>query len=133
MSLNKDFDRLPSMEIAKRIKIERDRRGLSVRALGKLLGVSGSAVSQWESGGNITWENRLGLSNELNIPIVDFLPPKMAEGEFKVRNPEERLLVERFRRLPRTLREFYLGMLIAQTEGLEDPPPSDETEPPQTP
>lgn len=119
MPLNKNFANMLPMDISMRIRRERMARGLSMRGLGTILGVSGSAVAQWEAGGNITWENRLSLSNALEIPIIDFLPPEMADGEFTIKDPEERLLIERFRRLHRRLREVYLGMVIAQTETLD--------------
>ena len=80
-----------------------------MRALGEDFGrLPGALFLSGKAAGNIIWENRLGLSNALDIPIVDFLPPEMATNDFKIQEPEERLLVERYRRLPRKLREVYL-------------------------
>lgn len=112
------------MEIADRIRRRRTEKKLSLRALGKIIGVSGSAVTQWESGGNIKWENRVALSNALDIPISDFLPPDSRTKELTIKDPREILLVERFRLVQEKFREAYLGMLIVQGETPDgvDPP-----------
>lgn len=112
------------MDIADIIRRRRIERDLSLRALGKIVGVSGSAVAQWEGGGNIKWENRVALSNALDIPIADFLPPEEAQKEISIKDPQEILLVDRFRRVGKKFREAYLGMLIVQGESPdEDGPP----------
>lgn len=98
---------------------------LSMRELGKIIGVSGSAVAQWEGGGNITWENRLALGNALDIPITDFLPTDAAAKEMSIKDPQEILLIERFRKVGQKFRAAYLGMLIVQGESPdEDAPPN---------
>lgn len=89
---------------------------LSLRELGKIIGVSGSAVSQWESGGNITWENRVSLSKILDIPISDFLPPGARPPEMNLADPREILLIQKYREVSERFREAYLHMLIVQAE-----------------
>ena len=104
------------MPIADRIRKERIARGLTVRALGKVVGVSGSAVSQWEAGGTIKPANQAALSDALGIPITEFLPFSANNRDLVVSDAQEKVLVERFRQLPATLREAYLRMLIAQAD-----------------
>lgn len=107
------------MEIGDTIRRKRIEKSLSMRELGKIVGVSGSAVAQWEAGGNITWENRLALGAALDIPITDFLPADFAAKEMSIKDPREILLIERFRKVPPKLQEAYLGMLIVQGEPQE--------------
>lgn len=102
------------------IRRRRMAKGLSVRALGEILGVTGSAVSQWENGGNITWQNRVALSDALGISVADFLPDADTEREVTAQTPRERLLLQRFRLVPERLQEAYLNMLIVQGERLEE-------------
>lgn len=103
------------MEIGDRIKKARVARGMTVRELGKRIGTSGAAVSQWESGGGITVQNRVSISNALEIPITDLMP-KVAHITAKIAelNEQEALLVDRFRALDPKLREAYLRMIVAQ-------------------
>jgi transcriptional regulator with XRE-family HTH domain len=104
------------MVIAERIRRQRLARGLTVRELGRRIGVSGSAISQWEAGGAIKTINQISLSAELDIPIIEFLPPEAMNRDLVVADPEEKLLIQRFRALPGPLREAYLRMLIVQGE-----------------
>lgn len=113
------------MAISDMIRRKRIEKKLSLRGLGKVIGVTGSAVAQWEGGGNITWEHRLALSNALDIPITDFLPPDAATKEMSIKDPQEILLVDRFRRVGKKFREVYLGMLIVQGELPDKDAPQD--------
>lgn len=111
------------MAIGDVIRRKRTEKNLSLRKLGGIIGVSGSAVAQWEGGGNITWEHRLALSNALDIPITDFLPPDAAMKEMSIKDPQEILLVDRFRKVGKKFREAYLGMLIVQGETPDEDAP----------
>jgi transcriptional regulator with XRE-family HTH domain len=117
-------DNFCRMEIGDRIRKERVARGMTVRELGKRIGTSGAAVSQWESGGGIAVQNRVSLSDALEIPITDLMP-KVARiaGQLAELNEQEALLVDRFRALDPKLREAYLRMIVAQApdDGQPDP------------
>ncbi len=105
------------------IRKRREASGLTVRELGKIIGVSGAAISKWESGGNMSWENRIALSDALGISVTDFLPGGDFIREITAQTPQEKLLLQRFRELPAALRAAYLNMLILQAEQQQPPAP----------
>lgn len=105
-------DNIDPMEIGDRIRKERLARGMTVRQLGTKIGTSGSAVSQWESGGGIDVKNRVLLSSVLDIPITDLMPKPDASGQVPPLTEQELLLIDKFRSLDPNLREAFLRMLI---------------------
>lgn len=108
-------DNFGRMEIADRIRRERVSRGITVRELGRRIGTSGAAVSQWEAGGGITVQNRVSLSDALEIPITDLMPrAARAAAQLAELSEQEALLVGSFRVLDPKLREAYLRMIVAQ-------------------
>lgn len=119
---------IAAMDIGATIRAAREARGLSQRGLGKILGVSGSAVAQWETGvSRMTVDNRVNLSNALDIPILELLPEDAGKGELTIRDKEEIFLIQRFRALSGPLREAFLRFVVVQADALmrRDDPPSD--------
>lgn len=109
------------MEIGQRIRQRRTELGLTQQTVGSRIGVSKNAVYLWETGetAEITLENRIKLSEVLSLPLSDLLPPEAAGRDMAIRDPQEILLVERFRLLSPPQREVYLRLLVVMRE---DPP-----------
>lgn len=57
------------------------------------------------------------LSEVLDIPLVDLLPPQAAGRDLVIRDQQEILLIERFRSLTPPQREVYLRLLVVMREG----------------
>ncbi|WP_386082454.1 XRE family transcriptional regulator [Vreelandella sp. F11] len=56
------------MEFSERLKMARERRGLTQTQLGEMLGVSAQSVQQWESGGTMPRHKRIdSLAKQLNV------------------------------------------------------------------
>lgn len=100
--------------------------GLSLAGLGKLVGVSRSAVHQWENGQvtNITVTNRIRLSEALEMPIAELLPPEATAGEVTIKEPRQILLHQLFGAISEQRQEAYLKLLLVMR---------DETDSPDTP
>jgi transcriptional regulator with XRE-family HTH domain len=110
---------LSDMDIGHKIRAARDKKQLTVRELGKMIGVSGSAISQWENNQTkILVNNIINLAEALDIPVLELLPEALHAAEITIRDPEERLLIERFRLMPKPLRETYLRLVVIQSETL---------------
>jgi transcriptional regulator with XRE-family HTH domain len=112
--LNGVLSTLSGMEIGEKIRLARHTKGLSLEALGKLVGVSRSAVHQWENGlvTNITVTNRIRLSEALEMPIAELLPPEATAGEVTIRDKRHLLLHELFDSASEPLQEAYLRLLL---------------------
>jgi transcriptional regulator with XRE-family HTH domain len=105
------------MTIGDQIRRKRKDMGLSQRALGKLIGVSGSAVSQWENDQiKIDPDNQVIISKIMSIPITEFMPPGSLDGDTLIKDDREKLLIARFRVIPRPLQEAFLHMLHVQAQ-----------------
>ena len=123
MRLSVGYGSVAPMTVGDTIRSRRIAKGMSIRGLGKLLGVAGSAVAQWESGeSNPTMDNRVKLSNVLELPILDLLPDAARRPQVTSLTPDELILIGQYRRLPAQFRETYLRLLIVQAEGLSAPP-----------
>lgn len=110
------------MEIGNKIRRARKARGWSQRFLAAEMKVSGSAVAQWELGSSLpTLDNRIELSQKLGIPIADLLPAGAVPEELVVSDPQELLLLTRFRRLSPPSREAFLKLLVVQSDLPGDP------------
>lgn len=73
-------------QIAIDITKERHRRGIDQKEFAKVLGVSQSMVSKWESGEyNFTLESLCELYSKLEIPVnlYDNIKPKETADEYK--------------------------------------------------
>lgn len=116
--LNGTLCNLDPMEIGQKIRLARLQRGLSLQALGNLVGVSRSAVHQWETGQvtNITVDHRIKLGEALGMPISDLLPPHATAGEVTIRNPQAILLQEIFDSMSLRQREAYLRLLLVMRD-----------------
>lgn len=68
---NDMFSTLTSMTIGERIKAKRRELGMSGEALGLLVGVTKSTVSQWENGDvkNLRPENLIGTADALDVSV----------------------------------------------------------------
>jgi transcriptional regulator with XRE-family HTH domain len=107
------------MEVGAKIRRARLFRGLSLEALGRLIGVSRSAVHQWENGHvtNITVANRIKLSEALELPITELLPPSATAGEVTIRDKQQILLHELFGSMNEQQQEAYLRLLLVMRDG----------------
>jgi transcriptional regulator with XRE-family HTH domain len=107
-----------AMSIGDKIRAKRLARGLSQRGLGRLLNVSNSAVSQWESGEIVPeLPRRIDLSRELDIPILELMPELQGQTKQAELSPDEAVLVEKYRELSGPLQETYLRLLLVQASG----------------
>jgi transcriptional regulator with XRE-family HTH domain len=119
------------MEIGDLIRTERTKRGWSQRALAKALGISGSAIAQWE-----LKTTRPSLARLIDICAVfgisaqSFLAPGSPYYGQIVEDPDEIALLTLWRRLQPTERRFMLKMLRSAGLGAEgdgdDPEPARE-------
>ncbi len=89
-----------AMGIGEDIQRLREQRGLGVNQLGKLAGVSGSTISQWENGG------RFPRKRELE-KVLDFLGAEVAVvAKGKPRRQTHKASVSEVRALMRMLPEM---------------------------
>ncbi|HFD39355.1 MAG TPA: helix-turn-helix domain-containing protein, partial [Anaerolineae bacterium] len=90
------MDRLPEPDIGRRLRLLRQRRGLSQRALARLCGLSANAIGLIERGTtspSVSTLHRLALA--LGVPIADlFNEPDEDQSVVMVRR-EQRARVER--------------------------------------
>lgn len=91
---------------------------MSLQDVGELVGVSRNAVYLWETSEEteITVVNCIKLSEALQMPLVDLLPPEASGEETTIRDPQELLLVQRFRKLDEQQKEVYLRLLLVMRE-----------------
>ena len=112
----------PATSLGDRLRTARRRSGLSVRALGRRLGVSGSAVAQWEArqgsqpaasrlaqiaevlGVSVDWLLR-GTTNEASDPWSTVVSTEFAHSDCEAQ------LLRTFRLAAPTTRESVLEML----------------------
>ena len=57
------------MEFGARLKIFREKKGLSVKELSKMLSISASTYREWEYGRNITGNPYLKISSALEVSL----------------------------------------------------------------
>lgn len=111
------------MEIGEKIRRKRLQIGLSLAALGRLVGVSRSAVHQWENSQvtNITVTNRIRLSEALKMPIAELLPAEATAGEVTIKDPRQILLHQLFGSISEQRQEAYLKLLLVMQDQPEPP------------
>lgn len=111
------------MDVGQRIKAARQRIGWSQQRLGDLVGVSKSAVSQWESGTTGQLQANLRrAAMALGIPLSELFGEKEA-GALLVHDPKELAILELFRGLDDEGRERTLGFLyhvVGRKRGSDD-------------
>ena len=113
---------LAVMDMADRIRTARAKLGLGQRALANKLGVSPSAVAQWESGvTKPSLTNRGKLASELGIKFSELLPEASAIGALTVTEPATVLIVQRLLELPQQIREALLLQVDAVHSSLLEP------------
>jgi len=112
------------MGIGEKIKRARLQKSMSLQSLGNLVGVSRSAVHQWESGQvtNITVDHRIKLGEALGLPISELLPAGATAGEVIIRNPQSILLLEIFDSMSQRQREAYLRLLLVMRDESQGAP-----------
>lgn len=109
------------LRVGQVIRKTRAERGLTTRELGKMIGVSGSAVSQWENGDTTpTTENCVNLSKALNLPIRQLMQVHELPDEMRIVDPDERTIVSLWRETGSELREIVLRLLLLHRD---QPPP----------
>lgn len=85
-------------EIGERIRIFREKRGLSQHELGNIIGVSNSRVSNWEQGINRPNSDILAeLCTALNVSPSSLLGIKVTADEF---SEKERSIINAYRAKP---------------------------------
>lgn len=98
-----------TMEISEKIKKAREGKGWSQRDLADKMGVSNSAVAQWELGQTVPkMANRHDLSVKLGIPFIDLLPELTVAGKASEEDREILMLVQQLLELPRRVRRVLL-------------------------
>lgn len=116
------------MDIATVIRDARRKAKLSQRALADKMGLSPSAIGQWETDATKpSIFNRVDLASLLSIPLAQLLPEASSGGEISSRNPETIILVRQFEELPPRVRESILMQVVATADALrrgeiEEPP-----------
>lgn len=106
-----------SMDISQRIQRGRKERSMTQRDLARKMGVSPSAVAQWEiAQTKPTILNRVDLARVLGIPFVELLPESESEsGDLMsvFNNPQLAALAKHYLMLPPELRETQLMTMVA--------------------
>ena len=103
---------LRRVEIGSLIRSKRKERGLSQRALGKMLGVTGGAVAQWELGATLpTSENMTALKQLIGLaPSLSLSPGAPYAGQI-IEDPDELALLRFWRNLDDPKRQALLDLL----------------------
>ena len=106
------------------IKNRRQAKGLSMAELGRLVGVSRSTVSRWESGDLATMKQTKikKLADALGLSPIDLLPPFRSEQEPRPApnlTEREQRLVDCFRLLDARGQALIESVLEAQLAQLE--------------
>src|SRR4051812_38311117 len=100
------------MEIGELIRVERNKRGWSQRALAKALGISGGAVAQWELGtSRPTLARVIDICSVFGISATSFLAPGSPYAGQIVEDADELALLTLWRRLAADERRFMLKLL----------------------
>lgn len=113
------------MKIGEKIRRARNSKRYSQARLGELVGVTRSAVSQWESGQviNIELHNRIALSEHLEIAIAELLPEKATAGDVVIKDSRRKLLIELFDSMPEQQQEAYLRLALVMQGNPKDSAP----------
>jgi transcriptional regulator with XRE-family HTH domain len=109
---------LAAMEIGQRIRARRTQLKWSLQKVADLIGVTKNAVHLWETGETpeITLENRIKLGEVLDMPLSELLPPEALGKDLTVRDPQKKLLLERFDLLSSQQQEAYLRLIVLMRE-----------------
>jgi len=95
-----------------RIRQARTRKGLTRAEVGLLLGVSESAVQQWESGYAQPRPDRLeGLAKWLDVSIEWLLTGGAIPAVRSAQTPEEEIVLRYYRRIPAAKRPQVMSIL----------------------
>ncbi|MCR0981812.1 helix-turn-helix domain-containing protein [Roseomonas populi] len=119
------------MELSDFVRTERIKKGWTQRVLAKTLGVSPSAVAQWELGTTKpSPANLIDLCNVFGVSAQSFFAPGAPYHGHVVQDPEELALLADWRRLTgpeRTLfRRMLKGALPAVNSDVDQPEPARE-------
>ena len=116
---NVDPDNNGEMDQATRIRLARQRAGLTQAQLASRLGVRQSAVSQWEKGRvSPELETRIKLAALLRMPLSDVLPEVTSVPDDAFRDPQVLRLVANFVELPPDTRASIELMILDHAERL---------------
>ena len=105
--------------LADTIKEIRKKHYLNQAAFAKLIGVTQSAVSQWEN--DLTRPNSYQLeaiASAFNISIDELLVDKIKESDDAPKTPEARLLAKGVDRMPEKQRKTILDIMTGLYPGL---------------
>ena len=101
------------------IKEIRKKHYLNQAAFAKMIGVTQSAVSQWEN--DLTRPNSYQLeaiANAFNISIDELLVDNIKETEGTPKTPEARLLAKGVDKMPEAQRKAIMNMMTGLYPGL---------------
>lgn len=108
------------MDLATRIRLARKAKKLSQRSLARLMGVSPSAVAQWETSVTApSIDNRVDLARILSIEFIELLPEAGEIAPVSVTRPQTVILVRHFEELPEPVREALLMQVVATAASLK--------------
>ena len=107
------------MELNQRIKIMREKKGYSQKALGDILGISKQAVSMYEQGKRTPDPEMIVKMSDVFLVDLNYMfgkenineeknspeEPKLSEGE--------KMLLDLFRQVPEEQQQLVLGMIRA--------------------
>lgn len=100
------------MELSDFVRTERTKKGWTQRVLAKSLGVSPSAVAQWELGTTKpSPANLIDLCNIFGVTAQSFFAPGAPYHGHVVQDPEEYALLADYRRLAAPERALFRRML----------------------
>lgn len=112
------------MDLATRIRLGRKAKDISQRELARRIGVTPSAVAQWETSVTApTLGNRVDLARLLSIDFIDLLPEAANALPVSVTAPQTVVLVKHFEELPAPVREAILMQVVATAASLKGRPP----------
>jgi transcriptional regulator with XRE-family HTH domain len=101
------------MELPDRIRAARNRAGLSQRQMARALGVTPSAVAQWELGDTTpTHEHLLAIAAATNSDVAQIFGMRVSQPD---PDADLRALIQHWQRLPPERRGMVLRLILAAT------------------
>ncbi len=107
-----------------KLKILRKERKLSLKELGKDLGLAESTISLYETGRRQPdYATLLNIANYFNVS-VDYLLNRVADNEKEKTPPGltdgEQMLIELFRQIPKDQQDLVVSMITSAIETLNN-------------
>lgn len=100
------------------IKNARDKKGLTQRQLGAILGKSNNVITNWEKGENSPDVSMIeSLCSILDIPACEMFPSSEKESSVGLLTDMERNLIHNWRRLSKEDQAKIIGMIELKLHG----------------